>query len=75
MADGSKRPPDRIKAETDPDTVIRALDRAETVTVWDLPQDYNTLVSVASRVDIPLSWGDGRGDIETALAEHFTEDG
>lgn len=75
MTDGSDSPPDWVKTATDPDRAIRGLERTGDVSVWDLPEDYQTLVAVASRVDVSLSRDDGRGEIEEKLANYFTDDG
>lgn len=73
MSEDGDRPPDRVKAETDPESAIQALERAETVTVWDLPSDYNTLSSIASRVGVEPERRT-RAKLESALAEYFTDD-
>lgn len=68
------RPPDNVKASTNAPAALRALERADTVTEWDLPADWNTLQKMAALSDADVNGTESRGEVESALAEHYTDD-
>lgn len=70
----ASRPPDRIRGEDDAEAAQRALERADVVSVWDLPQEYNVLQAIAGAVDVDVPADATRGDLEAALAEYFTDE-
>lgn len=70
-----EHPPDTVRAADDADKALPALKRATTVTVWDLPMDFNVLQALAAKpeVDVDVPPNPDRPTLEQALAEYFTE--